>query len=119
MDIYQSSQVYSVAHSNSVHGERAHCPSASASSRVIILVQAAAGRHGGGLVVARCVAFWLRVDAGRVLIKHAVGRNEGSNTHSSLMTLAIIVNASSTFVDSFADVSMNGIDNASANSYAR
>ena len=34
-----------------------------------------------------------------------------------MMVLAIIVNASSTFVEFFADVSMNGIDNVSANSY--
>ena len=33
------------------------------------------------------------------------------------MVLAIMVNASSTLVEFFADVSMNGIDNVSANSY--
>ena len=37
-------------------------------------------------------------------------------TYSSLMVFAIIVNASSTFVEFLAEVSMNGIDKVSANS---
>ena len=39
-------------------------------------------------------------------------------THSSLMVLAINVNASSTFVEFLAEVSMKGIDRLSANSCA-
>ena len=34
------------------------------------------------------------------------------------MVFAIMLNASSTFVEFFADVSMNGIDRLSANSYS-
>ena len=43
-------------------------------------------------------------------------RGGEGKTYSSLIIFAIVANASSTFVEVFADVSMNGIDIVSANS---
>ena len=62
--------------------------------------------------------FGLGVDAAHGRLRDALGwRREGTGTYSSLIVFAMRVNASSTFVEFLADVSMNGIDRLSANSY--